>query len=70
MEFASGVAPTRGNRQGQLVPSSFTPAAWLDTTDLIGTIQNSQTVAIVHLSQGTSLENWGFSGQIVGDVMP
>lgn len=52
------------------LPSSFTPAAWLDTTDLIGTIQNSQAVVIVHLSQGPSLENWGFAGQIVGDVLP
>jgi hypothetical protein len=50
------------------LPPSFTPGAWLGTTDLIGTIQSGQSVAVVHMSAAPSLENWGFSGQIVGDL--
>jgi hypothetical protein len=50
------------------LPPSFTPGAWLGTTDLIGTTQGGQSLAVVHMSAAPSLENWGFSGQIVGDL--
>jgi len=52
------------------LPPAFTPAAWLGTTDLIGTTQGGQSLAVVHMSGAPSLENWGFSGLVVGDLLP
>jgi hypothetical protein len=52
------------------LPSGFTPAAWLGTTELLGRTQTSQSVVIVHVSHGPSMEDWGFLGQIVGDLLP
>lgn len=52
------------------LPSSFTPGTWLGTTDLIGTTQGGQSVAVVHLFAPSSLEDWRFSGQIIGDLLP
>jgi hypothetical protein len=51
------------------LPPTFTPSAWLGTTDLIGTTQGGQSVAVVHFSGTPLLENWGFSGQVVGEVL-
>ena len=60
------------------LPTPFTPVAWLDSNDLIGTgfkqtadsPCGDETVGIVHLSPRPALENWGFSGQVVGVVLP
>ena len=63
-----GEVVTLGSGATVTLPPSFTPGAWLGTTDLIGTIQSGQSVAVVRMSAAPSLENWGFSGQIVGDL--
>lgn len=60
------------------LPTPFTPLAWLGSNDLIGTgfkqtadsPCGDETVGIVHLSPRPLLENWGFSGQVVGVVIP
>ncbi len=52
------------------LPSPFTPAAWLSARELVGTTQGGQSVAIVHILATPSLEDWRFSGQIVGDLSP
>lgn len=60
------------------LPTPFTPAAWLGPNDVIGTgfVRSAlypcgdETVGVVHLTPRPSLENWGFSGQVVGAVLP
>jgi hypothetical protein len=60
------------------LPTPFTPVAWLGSNDLIGmrfkqtadSPCGDETVGVVHLTPRPSLENWGFSGQVVGAVLP
>jgi hypothetical protein len=50
------------------VPTTFTPTIWLDGSTLIGSMPDFTTVAALRLLPSVRLENWGFSGQVVGVV--
>jgi hypothetical protein len=51
------------------LPNTFTPAVFLGADQLVGTIQGgTHVVATVHLTPTPTLDNWGFSGQVVGSL--
>jgi hypothetical protein len=54
------------------LPITFMTRGWLNADTLIGMIQGTEPmkIGILRLNAGSSIENWGFSGQFVGILGP